>query len=825
LLMKLTVKLNTRMLLYIISTTVLIFAAGIGYISFRYQYKALNDAKEMAILSARESANHIKSLMDADFGFSRGMAQSHLAIEDRAGSKREELQFDILKKILEQNPSYIASFLQWDLSDCDPTYHKDHGRRRALCFRKYPNPDRTRLLSPEDYGPIDTMFGYVDTSDFDYNNPYYVVKRELREFIIDPYFYSYQTVKEMPSEVPTQVDAILETTIIVPIISDGKFRALTGVDIPLNHFQEIIDKIKPFKESKAFIVSNNGKLVAHPEKKFIREKLAKVITKGLPVDFDNRIKRGVEFSMVFSDSIRGEIFYVFSPIVMGRTGTPWSVGIEVPVAIIMADADRHFQQSLFAGLLGLILLSLVIWRISVSITRPIEETTQVLTEISLGKITQSKKLAIKTRDEIGQMADSVNILIDGFKQTASYAKKIGEGNLDTDYKMLSEHDELGISLVDMRAKLKASRAEIEAKNQELEKLSMVAEQTDNAVMIMDKSGRFEWVNSAFEKMYGYTLADFAFGNDNIINLSSNPDIKTIINTCNRRHETIFYESMIYSKSREPIYAQTTITPVLSESGDVVKLIAIDSNISPIKKAQSEIERQRNELELLNATKDKFFAIIAHDLKNPFTSLLSLSQSVSEQFKELEPEELEQFLNRVNKSAWQIYKLLENLLTWSRSQTGKIEFNPEQIHLNQLVEETVALLEDTAIKKNISLSSVRNSTETVFADRNMLLIIVRNLVHNSIKFTDQGGNVSIKVNRGEDKTTVIVEDTGIGISSEDQHKLFRIDVKTKAIGSSKEKGTGLGLILCKEFIEKNGGSISVESEAGKGSRFIFTVPNN
>lgn len=816
--------LKTRMLLLLLTTTLIIFAAGIGYISIRYKKKAMADAKEIAMTSAREYANLLKASIDKDFGISRGMAMALQAIEDGSTDKREELQFDILKCVLLENPSYIASFLQWDLSDCDTTWHKPHGRRRYMAYRKYPQPEITGFIENANYWDIDTMKGIVETESHDPQNPFYLIKKELFEFIVDPYFYSYQTVAEMPSDHPTQKDAVLETTIIVPLVKDGKFRALTGVDIPLNHFREIIKKIHPFSKSNSFIVSNNAHFVAHHEIGMLGKPISKYIP-ATDFDINEKISRGEEFSFIANHSEMGEMYYMFSPIEIARTVTPWSVAISVPVSVILAEAMKHFYVSLLVGLLGLIVMTILVYRIAKSITRPIESTTLLLNELSKGKIDSTAKISVRTGDELQAMASSANILLDGLGQTSAFARQIGEGQLNAEYKLLSEHDVLGHSLMEMRDKLKHSNEEIQAKNQELEKLSMVVQKTDNAVMIMDAKGNIEWMNDAFVKMYGYTLEDFRVElGENMIQLSTHPKIDQIIKNCINEHTTIIYDSMIRSKEGKNIYAQTTITPVLDEEGEVSKLLAIDSNITDIKNAQEKIEHQRDELETLNAMKDRFFAIISHDLKNPFTSLLSLSQSLSENFQDFEPDELDEFLKRVNKSAWQIFNLLENLLTWSRSQTGKLDFAPQKVNVTEALNTTYNLMLATAEKKQIDFSVSSEPDLCMFVDNNMMMTVLRNLAHNAIKFTNPEGRVNISATKnGNDFIQFVVEDNGIGLSKEDQEKLFRIDVKTKSIGKSTEKGTGLGLILCQEFIQKNGGDIHIESEEEKGSRFVFRVP--
>ncbi len=836
-------RLNTRMLLYILSTSIVVFSVGIGYISLRYKNKAMNDAKIIANAYAREYANIIKSDMDKNFGFARGVAQAALAVEDEFGSEGEHLQFEILKNFIKYNPTYIASFLQWDLSDCDTTYKKNHGRRRYLCNRKNPWKAINGLLSKEEYLQVDTMKGIVDTADYNPENQYYAVKNTKKEYIINPYFFSYEDVTEMPSSVRTNDEAILETTIIVPIISDNKFRAITGMDIPLNHFMQTIKKIKPFEDSYAFIVSNNGAFVAHPN----RENLAKPITeihcfKKDTVNILQKIKEGNEFSFTTTDSLGRESYFMLSPITIGKTNMPWSMGISVPVDVVMAEANRHFYFSMGVGVLGLIILSIIIWIIAKTITSPIKATTELLKKLAEGKIDTSEKIQITTNDEIAEMANSANTLIDGLNHTASYAKKIGEGNLEAYYQLLSEDDILGYSLIEMRDKLKQSKEEIEIKNRELEKLSMVAQNTDNAVMIMDNTGYVEWVNNAFVKMYGYTKDDLINKlGGNLLKQSAHPQILELIDESIKENKSVFYESSISSKSGNEIHALTTLTPIKDVNGKLVRLIAIDSDITSIKTAQEEIETQRDkmevqrdELQLMNATKDKFFSILAHDLKNPFSGLYSLSEIINENYENTDEEDKKEIINKIYVTAKQIYSLLENLLTWSQSQRGLIQFEPVSYNLLNIIQTNINLHRISAERKNITLNTKVEGDLNVFGDRNMINTVLRNLINNAVKFTLADGKIIIKsevisLNKkdknSKDYVQVSVIDTGIGISDEDQKKMFRIDIKTKSIGSSKEKGSGLGLILCKEFIEKNGGTIRIESELGKGSSFIFTVPVN
>ncbi len=236
----------------------------------------------------------------------------------------------------------------------------------------------------------------------------------------------------------------------------------------------------------------------------------------------------------------------------------------------------------------------------------------------------------------------------------------------------------------------------------------------------------------------------------------------------------------------------------------------------------QLQQQKHQLEVANATKDRFFSIIAHDLKNPISAARSFAEMLSARYHNLSDEKRISMTQNIKKSTDLTYSLLENLLNWAMSQTGRLKYNPCEINLKAMVEETSQVLMMQAGNKNVSVEIDIPDDIIVLADRDLLLAVIRNLVSNAIKFSEAGGKVQIKAIRKSNQVIVSVKDDGIGISAEDQKKLFRIDCNTSSIGRSKEKGTGLGLILCKDFVEKNGGKIWLESSAGKGSIFNFTL---
>ena len=245
------------------------------------------------------------------------------------------------------------------------------------------------------------------------------------------------------------------------------------------------------------------------------------------------------------------------------------------------------------------------------------------------------------------------------------------------------------------------------------------------------------------------------------------------------------------------------------------------------KRRSELQmiKQAEELKELNATKDKFFSIIAHDMRGPFNSILGFSDLLLENYRDLDGGTLEKSLQAIHGASNQAYALLENLLLWSRAQTGRVDYKPEVIYLQEKVLQNIRLLKIQANKKNIQLTSNIPSNLKVLADRNMMDTILRNLLTNALKFTPRNGKIEVSAIIKNKQVEISVTDNGIGIPKENFDKIFRIDSKTSTLGTEKEKGSGLGLILCKEFAERNGGKIWVESELEKGSTFRFTIPVN
>jgi len=237
-----------------------------------------------------------------------------------------------------------------------------------------------------------------------------------------------------------------------------------------------------------------------------------------------------------------------------------------------------------------------------------------------------------------------------------------------------------------------------------------------------------------------------------------------------------------------------------------------------------IEKSEQELRLLNASKNKFFSIIAHDLKNPLHNVMGYSFLLSKDYDKFTADERRKFATDINQSTNNIFRLLQNLLEWSRSQTGRLKFSPIEIQFKRILDNALSVLHSMANQKQIKLEYIHDPCLQVFADPLMIETVLRNLISNAIKFTPENGTIEIDAKNTGNEVLVSVKDTGIGLSKEDLANLFRIDSKVKRKGTNNEDGSGLGLVLCKEFVDKNNGTIWAESTPGIGSSFFFSIPS-
>jgi len=286
-----------------------------------------------------------------------------------------------------------------------------------------------------------------------------------------------------------------------------------------------------------------------------------------------------------------------------------------------------------------------------------------------------------------------------------------------------------------------------------------------------------------------------------------------------------YELQYIRKDGSLVWCEVHSSPLYTPDGKLIFSQGVTRDIKARKEAERKLKDYAAELKELNATKDRFFSIISHDLKSPFTGLIGMTQEFKENARDFSYDEIANYGNEMNEAVINTYRLLENLLEWSRLQLDQVQFQPLQIELFAEVEKAFTLFNANASQKEITLINNIEKSIIVNADINMINMILRNLIGNAIKFTEHGGTVEVEAGLKDKSVLIMVKDTGVGIAEDARKKLFRTDTMYSTYGTEKEKGTGLGLLLCKEFIEKHNGEIWVESQLGKGSRFCFTLPEN
>ncbi len=361
-----------------------------------------------------------------------------------------------------------------------------------------------------------------------------------------------------------------------------------------------------------------------------------------------------------------------------------------------------------------------------------------------------------------------------------------------------------------------------------QKLEAIISSSPDGIGITSLEGKLELISDKLLLIYGYSIEerDELIGRSlfDFIDSSNHKSMSDNIHgLLKSRPKDMISVYLAIKKDNTRIYVEVNSAILSDSEGNPEKILFVQRDISNRVKNDLIIINNNKELKELNATKDKFFSIIAHDLKSPFNSIVGLSNLLQEQVREKNYDDIEEFARIIEQSSNRAMDLLINLMEWSRSQTGRMEFNPEYIEMTSFINETVLLFADIAKQKTISITKDLPADTTVFADKAMISTVLRNLISNAIKFTHPGGEINISTKGNQRELTVSISDNGVGISKANISKIFLVDENYSTSGTNNEKGTGLGLILCKEFIEKHEGKIWVESTEGKGSVFYFTIP--
>ncbi len=368
---------------------------------------------------------------------------------------------------------------------------------------------------------------------------------------------------------------------------------------------------------------------------------------------------------------------------------------------------------------------------------------------------------------------------------------------------------------------------ITSRKQTEENVSMLAHairSISECVSITDNSDKIIFVNEAFLKTYQYEENEILGKSIDMFRSPNNTpaDVENILTaTINGGWQGEILNCR-KDGSEFPVFLSTSI--IHNDKGEQIALIGVANDISSRKQSEAEIKLKNEELLKLNAEKDKYFSIIAHDLRSPFNSFLGLTQIMAEELEDLTMDEIQKFAVSMRNSATNLFRLLENLLEWSRIQQGLIPFRPNKVLLLPIMNESIEMVVEFAKNKNIDIVYEIPHQLEVFADTNILQTILRNLVLNAVKFTNKNGDILISAKATNENSCVIsIRDNGIGMDQKRIDNLFRMDITTSRNGTEGETSTGLGLIICRDFIEKHGGKLWIESEVNQGSCFYFSLP--
>lgn len=358
------------------------------------------------------------------------------------------------------------------------------------------------------------------------------------------------------------------------------------------------------------------------------------------------------------------------------------------------------------------------------------------------------------------------------------------------------------------------------------KLDAVVNSTVAGIGVVDQDGTYVLVNERMQKMLGFETKVQMYGSSHLSVTHSKWQKAAQVNflrLLSGQVNDYNLECKFQRKDGSVFWGDMHVSPIKDVNGRIVEIIQIVTDIDNKKEIELQLKEREAKLKELNATKDKLFSIIAHDIKNPFNSILGFTGLLRTNIDSYTKDEIKTFIEQISINSENVYKLLDDLLIWGKSQLGQMTVEPQSFKLSSLIDDAFESFGIHAANKNVELINEVHQDAVAFADLNMMKFIVRNLIHNAIKFTDANGYVRCASYTCGNNTVLSVRDTGIGIRPEKIKVLFDINSYISAEGTSNEKGTGLGLHLSKDMVDKNGGKIKVNSEVGKGTEFLIYMP--
>jgi len=450
--MKLNLKLRHKIQLIIISVSAVIFIGTVGYISMKDKKTAYNNTINLMNSQSDNFSNKIEGLINEDFAVVSTLGNAFKAYDFLPKDQWQELIHIMYREVFKANPSFYQIWDSWELQYIDSTYDKPYGRISNNIIRENGQVKITKTLRSMDGDPKLYKNNKAKNTDF------------ITNIYADVYTEDKQKKKMM-------------ATLWESITIDGNYIGMVGLDITLDQFQKIVNniKIKNIDKSHAFLLTHNAKYAAHPNKDSVNTKAIKNPTNEEYFNLYNKIQTGEKFSIIHTKQTEQKRYVTYAPIKISKTGMHWYLGISAPIQEIKEQANRNFIISLIVGLLGLGILSFVIYWVAQNITTPIEKITNQLKQLSQGQIDQTMKLSYQTGDEVEEMTSAFNRTIEDLNRKSQFAQQLGQGDLTQDFELANDEDLLGKSLIEMRDSLTKAREEEEKRKEEDKKRQWVNE--------------------------------------------------------------------------------------------------------------------------------------------------------------------------------------------------------------------------------------------------------------------------------------------------------------------------------------------------------------
>jgi methyl-accepting chemotaxis protein len=444
-------KLQQKILVIVLGISLIIYIAVLSYITINAKKRTVEDTETLVKNFSQKYAKEIEKQLNQDMETIETLGESVQSYKIMPNETWKEIFKNMYGHVFRNNEQFFAIWDSWELSHIDSTWDKPYGRYSYEYYRENGQIKQGSELMSLDGDP----------------DMYKRIKNLNKQVIEEPYLYSYTGQK---------ADEILMTSLIEPIQENGKFIGVVGADISLVSYQRLISKIEDFKSNKAFLLSNQGAVVGHTNESLLGKKIEKVWPeKNKKFNLSNKIKEGEAFNFTAENAQGNKAYYAFTPLQIGDTETPWSVGISVPYKLLTEKATKNTYVYIIFGLIGLIITGFAVAKLSNYITRPIKQITDILKKLARGNIDSSLKTDINTGDEIEEMAEALNISVEELNKKTNFAEKIKEGDLEHEFNLASDDDKLGQSLIEMRDSLKKAREEEEKRKVEDEKRRWVNE--------------------------------------------------------------------------------------------------------------------------------------------------------------------------------------------------------------------------------------------------------------------------------------------------------------------------------------------------------------